>query len=200
MFITFEGGEGSGKTTLIKMIQRHLGPAFKIMTTREPGGSVVSEAIRDILLNPKYGDVKPHAEALLFAAARAQHIDDVILPALREDNIVLCDRYIDSSLAYQGYARGLGFDFILEINRYATQNMPDLTFYIDVASEVGIGRISQRKALDRLDQESKDFHQQVREGYHEVAKMFPDRIRIIDGNRSLDELTADILYMIRARL
>ncbi len=197
MFITFEGGEGSGKTTLIRLIREKLGRTFDIKTTREPGGSKVAEAIRDVLLNPKYEGVTPHAEALLFAAARAQHIDEVILPALRENRIVLCDRYIDSSLAYQGYARGLGFDFILKINRYATENMPDRTFYIDVASEVGIGRISQRKELDRLDQESKAFHHKVRQGYHEVAKMFPDRIRIVDGNRSLDDLAAEILEKIR---
>jgi dTMP kinase len=197
MFITFEGGEGSGKTTLIKVIREKLGRTLDIKTTREPGGSKVAEAIRDVLLNPEYEGVTPHAEALLFAAARAQHIDEVILPALNEGKIVLCDRYIDSSLAYQGYARGLGFDFILEINRHATENMPDRTFYIDVASEVGIGRIAQRKALDRLDQESKAFHHKVRLGYHEVANMFPDRIRIVDGAKSLDDLAAEILEEIR---
>lgn len=197
MFITFEGGEGSGKTTLIRAIREKLGHALDIRTTREPGGSKVAEAIRNVLLDPEFEGVTPYTEALLFAAARAQHLDEVILPALKAGKIVLCDRYIDSSLAYQGYARGLGFDFILKINRHATDNMPDRTFYIDVATEVGIGRANQRKAPDRLEQQSKDFHLKVRQGYHEVAKMFPDRIRIIDGSQSLADLTAEILEKIR---
>ena len=131
MFITFEGGEGTGKTTLIKDIADILKRDYDVLTSREPGGSMIAEAIRDVILNPKYKGVTPNTEALLLAAARAQHLDEIILPALAENKIVLCDRYLDSSLAYQAYARDLGFDFVLNINQYATYHMPELTFYID---------------------------------------------------------------------
>ncbi len=200
MFITFEGGEGTGKTTLIQKIAERLRPTHDVITSREPGGSMIAEAIRDIILNPKYKGVTPYTEALLLAAARAQHLDEVILPALRKNKIVLCDRFLDSSLAYQAYARQLGFEFVLSINRYAVDNMPELTFYIDLDPEVGLSRIAHRDKYDRLDQEAFDFHTKVREGYLEVAKRYPKRIITIDGSASLEAITETIYQEILKRL
>ncbi len=187
MFITFEGGEGSGKTSLIKYIEKALS-AYDVVTTREPGGSKIAEAIRDVILNPKYVGVTPYTEALLLAASRAQHLDEVVIPALNDKKLVLCDRYLDSSLAYQGYARDLGFDFVLSINRYATEHMPDLTFYIDLEPEVGLSRIKGRDKIDRLDQESLKFHHLVRKGYLKVLDHYPDRVIKIDGDRPLEDI------------
>lgn len=199
MFITFEGGEGSGKTSLIEHIKKALS-SYDIVATREPGGSMVAEAIRDVVLNPKYEGVTPYTEALLYAASRAQHLDEVIIPALDAKKIVLCDRYLDSSLAYQAYARDLGFEFVLNINHYATLHMPDLTFYIDVDPKVGLSRIHHRDKFDRLDQESIDFHHKVRQGYFEIVKRYPNRVVLIDGNRSLDEIYHDIIKIIKDKL
>ncbi len=200
MFITFEGGEGTGKTTLIQEIAKHFRQSYQVVTTREPGGSVITEAIRDIILNPKYQGVTPYTEALLLAASRAQHLDEVILPALRQNAIVLCDRFIDSSLAYQAYARNLGFEFVLSINRYAVENLPNLTFYIDLDPQVGLSRIAHRDKYDRLDQEAFDFHTKVREGYLEVYKRYPERIVKIDGNQSIEHILKEIIIEIEKRL
>ncbi len=200
MFITFEGGEGTGKTTLIQSIKLLLSQSHDVITTREPGGSMIAEAIRDIILNPKYTGVTPYTEALLLAAARAQHLDEVVIPALKQNKIVLCDRYIDSSLAYQGYARNLGLDFVLSINKYATFHMPDLTFYIDLDPEVGMKRISHREKYDRLDQETKDFHRRVREGYQFIAKQYAHRIVTINGNQSIDDIITEMMAIIHQKL
>ncbi|PKK97426.1 MAG: dTMP kinase [Tenericutes bacterium HGW-Tenericutes-3] len=200
MFITFEGGEGTGKTTLIKDIAEILSQSHDVKTSREPGGSMIAEAIRDIILNPKYKGVTPYTEALLLAASRAQHLDEIILPALKNNQIVLCDRYLDSSLAYQAYARDLGFDFVLNINQFATYHMPDLTFYIDLDPTVGMARISHREKYDRLDQETVLFHQKVRQGYLKIAQMYPNRIVTIDGTQSIEEIKAQIIDKIREKL
>jgi dTMP kinase len=199
MFITFEGGEGSGKTSLIKYIKKALS-TYDIVSTREPGGSVVAEAIRDVVLNPKYEGVTPYTEALLYAASRAQHLDEVVIPAIKANKLVLCDRYLDSSLAYQGYARELGFDFVLSINQYALFHMPDITFYIDIEPKLGLSRINQRQDLDRLDQESIDFHDKVREGYNKVLETYPDRVIRIDGDRTIEEIAHEIITIIKERL
>ncbi|MFA6801280.1 MAG: dTMP kinase [Acholeplasmataceae bacterium] len=199
MFITFEGGEGSGKTSLIEYIKKALS-SYDVVSTREPGGSKVAEAIRDVVLNPKYEGVTPYTEALLYAASRAQHLAEVIIPALNQNKIVLCDRYLDSSLAYQAYARDLGFDFVLNINDYATKHMPDMTFYIDLDPKIGLSRINHRDKFDRLDQESIAFHEQVRKGYLEVLKRYPKRVIKIDGNRSLDEISSEIISIIKGKL
>ncbi len=200
MFITFEGGEGTGKTTLIKDIAYTLSQSHVVITSREPGGSMIAEAIRDIILNPKYKGVTPYTEALLLAASRAQHLDEIILPALKENKIVLCDRYLDSSLAYQAFARDLGFDFVLNINQYATYHMPDLTFYIDLDPLVGMARISKRDKYDRLDQETVTFHQKVRQGYLKIAQMYPNRIVTIDGTQTIEDIKAQIIAKIRENL
>lgn len=196
MFITFEGGEGTGKTTLIERVYLELKKEYDVVITREPGGSSIAEIIRDVVLNPKYQGITARTEALLYAASRTQHLEDKILPALKSSKMVLCDRYLDSSLAYQAYARDLGFDFVLHINQYATEHMPDLTFYIDLEPEVGIARIAKRKKYDRLDQESLYYHRLVREGYQEVVKRYPDRMVVIDGRKSLDEITTFMLTTI----
>ena len=200
MFITFEGGEGTGKTTLIHRVYESLRSEHDVVMTREPGGSFIAEIIRDVVLNPEYKGITARTEALLIAAARAQHLDDKILPALKRGQIVLCDRYLDSSLAYQAYARQLGFDFVLAINQYATEHMPDLTFYIDLEPEIGIKRITKRDKYDRLDQETLDYHHMVRKGYQEIVLRYPQRIVVIDGTKSLDEISADILRKIHERL
>lgn len=200
MFITFEGGEGTGKTTLIQEVASVLRQKHQVVTTREPGGSMIAEAIRDIILNPKYKGVTPYTEALLLAAARAQHLDEVIIPALNRQAIVLCDRYIDSSLAYQGYARALGYDFILSINDYAVRNLPTLTFYIDLDPEVGLKRIANREKYDRLDQEAFDFHIKVRSGYLDIMDKYPNRIIKIDGTMSIQEITKTIVKHIEEKL
>ncbi|QWB95987.1 dTMP kinase [Mycoplasmatota bacterium] len=199
MFITFEGGEGSGKTSLIKYITNALS-TYDIVSTREPGGSMVAEAIRDVVLNPKYEGVTPYTEALLYAASRAQHLDEVVIPAIKANKLVLCDRYIDSSLAYQGYARDLGFDFVLSINQYALFHMPDLTFYIDIDPKLGLSRINHRQDLDRLDQESINFHDRVRQGYNKVLETYPNRVVRIDGDRTIEEIANEIITIIKERL
>ena len=189
MFITFEGGEGSGKTSLIKAVSAWLDEKGYInVSTREPGGSFIAEKIRNILLDVDNKQISYKTEALLFAASRAQHLDEVIIPALKEGKIVLCDRYLDSSLAYQGYAREIGFDVIEKINHFATEWMPDHTFYIDVDPKMGLKRAGSRGNLNRLDLETLEFHEKVRKGYLELSKKYPKRYIVIEGNCNLDLL------------
>lgn len=189
MFITFEGGEGSGKTSLIKEVSKWLVENGKpTLTTREPGGSFIAEQIRKVLLDNNNLDMSPKTEALLFAASRVQHLEEIILPALKENKIVLCDRYIDSSLAYQGYARGLGLEAILMANNFVLEYMPNYTIYIDVDPEIGLSRAHQRGASNRLDNEALTFHKRVREGYLKVSEMYKERFIIIDGNCDMKTL------------
>lgn len=188
-FITFEGGEGSGKTTLInRLYNEMLAQGQKVIKTREPGGNKISEQIRNIILDVNNNEMDYRTEALLYAASRRQHLAEVILPALKDGKIVLCDRFLDSSLAYQGYARGLGIKEVYRMNLYATDGiMPDITLYIDIPSEEGLNRITKaHRKVDRLDLEEASFHRKVQEGYLELARMFPERINIIDGSRSLN--------------
>jgi dTMP kinase len=183
-FITFEGTEGSGKTTIIDNIEKELQrKGYKVLRTREPGGSKISEQIRNIILNVENTEMDIMTEALLYAASRRQHVNEVIKPHLENGYIILCDRYLDSSLAYQGYARGLGIKKIYELNQYATEGLqPDITFYIDVKPIIGMNRIAKNnRHQDRLDLEKISFHDLVYRGYEEVIKLFPDRIKIIPG-------------------
>jgi|SRR5690625_1207791 len=203
MFITFEGGEGTGKSTLIKIITKSLEEkGYEVILTREPGGngSNFSEKIRDLVLDPKYDNVNAHTEALLYAASRAQHLDEVITPALKNNKIVLCDRYIDSSFAYQAYARNLGFDFVSNINKYALDKLPNLTFYIDLDPKIGLDRIKDRDKNDRLDKEELSFHNEVRKGYLKLVEKYPTRIVTLDGEKSISELTIIMLDEINKRL
>lgn len=194
-FITFEGGECSGKTTIIKELQKKLEElGISYISTREPGGIKIAEQIRDIILAVDNKAMTSECEALLYAASRMQHLSERVLPALKDGKVVLCDRFLDSSLAYQGYARGLGFESVLKANSFALDYLPDLTIFIDVTPDVALERLSNRsEKIDRLDLEGKAFHQHVYEGYQAVLKMYPDRIKRIDGNQSLEAVTNDCI-------
>ena len=193
-FITFEGGEGTGKTTIINYISKYLEEkGYRVITTREPGGIDIAEQIRSIILDVKNTKMDYRTEALLYAASRTQHLAEKIIPALKKDKIVLCDRYLDSSLVYQGIARGLGIENVLKVNMFATEYMPNITFFIDVAPEICFKRLKDNnREMDRLDLEKMDFHNMVYEGYKEVAKMYPKRIVSINGDRKIEDILVDI--------
>ena len=198
-FITFEGTEGSGKTTIINNIEKALKEkGYKVIKTREPGGSNISEAIRNIILNVGNTEMDKITEALLYAASRRQHIVEVVKPNLESGNIILCDRYIDSSLAYQGYARGIGIEKVFELNKLAIDGLlPDLTLYIDVKPQIGLNRIdSNNRNKDRLDLEDLSFHELVYNGYKEVANLFSDRIKSIPGDAHIDEVYENVKTVI----
>lgn len=191
-FITLEGPEGAGKTTVFHHLAAMLSEeGVDLITTREPGGIRISERIREVILNPEHEEMDGKTEALLYAAARRQHLVEKIEPALKEGKVVLCDRFIDSSLAYQGYARGLGIDEVLTINQFAIgRTMPDLTLFFDIDPETGLERIAQNKGreVNRLDSESISFHHKVCEGYKEVLMRYPERMAIIDASQSLEDV------------
>lgn len=196
-FITFEGGECSGKTTIINTIVAKLTElGVDFITTREPGGIRIAEDIRSIILDVKNTDMTPECEALLYAASRMQHLKQKVIPAIKNGKIVLCDRFLDSSIAYQGVARGLGVDKILNANAFALDYLPELTIFIDVKPEVALKRLSGRDKSDRLDLETIDFHNKVYEGYQTVCKMYPDRVVVIDGNRTLEEVTQSCVEVV----
>lgn len=204
LFVTIEGPEGSGKSTLLtKLLPYFEKKEQKVMATREPGGIVISEEIRTILHKKEYTMMEARTEALLYAAARRQHLVEKVMPALEKGYLVLCDRFIDSSLAYQGYARGLGIDKVLEINRFATEDcMPGLTIYLDIEPEVGLSRIEkdEEREVNRLDLESISFHKRVREGYLQVVDRFPDRIVVVNADQSIDEIVAEVVQLIEGKL
>ncbi|MDQ0345504.1 dTMP kinase [Lederbergia wuyishanensis] len=190
LFITIEGPEGAGKTTILQKLAEELEEKkFNVVLTREPGGIQISEQIRQVILDPNHTAMDSRTEALLYAAARRQHLIEKVVPALERGSIVLCDRFIDSSLAYQGYARGLGIDEIFTINQFAIQDlMPDKTLYFDIEPEMGLKRIEKHKGreINRLDLEELDFHHRVREGYKTLLKMFPNRIVEIDASEPFE--------------
>lgn len=194
IFITFEGNEGSGKTTVIQAIKEMLvSSGFSVTLTREPGGSKIAEQIRNIILDKNNTEMDAKTEALLLAAARKQHLVEVVLPALKKNHIVLCDRYVDSSLAYQGHARGIGIEEVYQMNLFATDHLlPDLTIYIDITPELGLNRIaSNNRNVNRLDLENLKFHQLVHEGYAIIQNMFQDRIVRVDGNQTKENVIED---------
>jgi dTMP kinase len=200
IFITFEGPEGAGKTTIINMIAEKL---ESVMVTREPGGIDIAEQIRKVILTPKNTAMDPRTEALLYAAARRQHLVEKVKPALSAGQVVLCDRFVDSSLAYQGYARGLGIDEVFRINQFAIEDMmPDLTVYFDLDPEVGMLRISNNKGreVNRLDLENLDFHHKVREGYHLLMERFPERMIKIDASKSLNEVFEQTMALVTEKI
>lgn len=202
-FITFEGPDGSGKTTILEMVASYFNDNnIPFIKTREPGGSLIAEEIRTIILNPENKNLSYKAEALLYAASRAQHFDEVIVPALNEDKIVLCDRFIDSSLVYQGVARNLGIENILKINEFAIDDfLPDLTIFFDVSPEIGLKRIAENKIreVNRLDLESITFHEKVYEGYLKIHKTFDKRIVRIDASKGIDEVFTATIKVIEER-
>lgn len=195
LFITFEGGDGSGKTTVSKYICEKLTEAgYETVYTREPGGSDIAEQIRTIILDVENVLMDKRTEALLYAASRRQHLIEKVIPALQQNKIVICDRFIDSSLAYQGYARDIGIDEVLEINEFAIgHNFPDLTLFFDVEPDVGLKRVNSREHLDRLESENITFHEKVYEGYRLVCQRYPERIKVIDSRRSIETVQEEAL-------
>lgn len=195
-FITLEGPEGSGKTTIVKMIEEYLSKKnIEYISTREPGGINISEQIREVILNKDNTKMDPRTEALLYVASRRQHLAERVIPAIKEGKVVICDRFIDSSLAYQGYARGIGIDEVMAINEFAIDGyMPDLTLYLDIEPEIGLNRISKNneREVNRLDLEALDFHKKVREGYLKLLKMYPNRIKKINANQPVDKVFEEV--------
>src|SRR5690606_12038020 len=192
VFITIEGPEGAGKTTIIKMIEKELTETgVDVIITREPGGIHIAEQIRQVILDPSNTSMDARTEALLYAAARRQHLVEKVIPALERGAIVICDRFLDSSLAYQGNARGLGIEEIFAVNQFAIQElMPDKTLYFDIEPEAGLKRIAVNKGreVNRLDLEKLDFHYKVREGYKKLIDQFPERIIEIDASQSIEKV------------
>jgi dTMP kinase len=197
VFISLEGAEGCGKSTQSDLLASYLrGRGLEVVTTREPGGTPTGEMIRDILQHHASGeDIAPAAEVLLFAASRAQHVANVIRPALERGAWVVCDRFVDSSLAYQGGARGLGLDSVLAANEIALDGLwPDVTFWLDLPLEAALARVVARGAHpDRFESEEKIFHQRVHAAYADLAERFPERIVRLDALRSPDDVFADLL-------
>jgi dTMP kinase len=204
LFITIEGPEGSGKSTLISNLIPFLeGKDRKVVVTREPGGIEIAEKIRTVIHDTKHTMMDPRTEALLYAAARRQHLIEKVVPALEAGSIVICDRFIDSSLAYQGYARGLGIDRVLEINRFATEDcMPSLTIYLDIEPKKGLERIHKDKEreINRLDLEGLAFHEKVREGYMQLLERFPERMVYINGDQLQEDVLKDVQAVIKKYL
>lgn len=204
LFITLEGPEGSGKSSAInKVYERLINEGYEIICTREPGGTPISEQIRNVILNQENTSMDIRTEALLFAASRRQHLKEKVWPALEKGKLVFCDRYLDSSLAYQGHARGLGIDEVLSINLFATENtFPHLTLLFDIDPKIGLERIAANNAreVNRLDKEKLEFHNKVREGYLILAKRYPERIVIIDASKSMEEVAEETYRIIKERL
>lgn len=200
LFITLEGGEGSGKTTIAnEVIKKLANHGVEGIHTREPGGSVIAEKIREVILNPLHTEMDARTEALLYAAARRQHLVEKIKPAIAAGKIVLCERFIDSSIVYQGYARGIGTKEVYAINEFAIDGyLPDLTIFLDITPELGLKRIAadQNRELDRLDLEGMEFHKMVYEGYMEQVKSHPERIKVVDATKSIDTVIEEIYQLI----
>lgn len=203
-FVTFEGPEGAGKTTIItKLFNKLKAEGKEVVLTREPGGIPIAESIRGVILDNNNKEMDGKTEALLYAAARRQHLVEKIIPAIEAGVTVLCDRFIDSSLAYQGYARGLGIDEVLTINQFAIGKvMPDLTIFFDVDPEQGLARIAQNneREQNRLDKENIHFHQMVYEGYQELMRRYPKRIIKTNARLSEAEVMGNVWEIISAEL
>ncbi len=190
IFITIEGNDGAGKTTAAKGLEQALkAQGVDVILTREPGGSSIAEQIREVLLNPANTDMDPLTEAILYAAARRQHLSDVVIPALQAGKVVLCDRYIDSSLAYQGEGRNLGMERIASLNEIAVEGLwPDLTLFLSTDLETSRKRMLSRGDLNRLDAESEAFHERVRDGFEKAVQRDPQRFIRIDASGTPEEV------------
>jgi len=203
-FITFEGIEGSGKSTQIRMLAEHLEKrGFPVCPTREPGGCAIADQIRNVLLHPRNSAMVPRAELLLYAAARAQHVEEVVRPALDQGQIVLCDRFTDATLAYQGNGRNLDRQLILQLNELATGHCrPGLTLLFDLPVEIGLGRARQREtdrqdfSEGRFEQETLSFHQRIRTGYRQMAATEPDRFRNIDAMAPVERVFQQVTLVV----
>lgn len=195
LFISFEGNDGSGKSSCLKRIIVDLKEkGYDVVLTREPGGSKIAEQIRNVILDTNNLGMDPKTEALLYAASRRENVIKTIVPALNEGKIVLCDRYIDSSLAYQGYARNIGIDAVEHMNQFATDGLyPSISFLFCVKPEIGLNRINKNRTnKDRLELEKLEFHNKVYDGYMYVAEKYKDRIVKIDGEKTPDEVYDDV--------
>ena len=198
-FITFEGTEGSGKTTVIEKVEQYYTEkGYNVIRTREPGGSKIAEDIRNVILDVNNTNMDSITEAMLYAASRRQHLVEKVIPYLEKGYIVLCDRFIDSSLAYQGHARALGIDKVYQLNLIATNGLlPDTTIYIDVRPEVGLSRIkSNNREQNRLDLEKLSFHEKVYEGYYLVSQMFKERFKVINGEQEREKVFNDTVLVL----
>lgn len=200
LFITFEGGEGSGKTTQIQLLAGHLRrEGRQVLFTREPGGTRIGDPIRELLLDPALTEMDDRTEALLYAASRAQLVSEVIRPALSQGKIVISDRYIDSSLAYQVFARGLDRRLILDINTWATGGLiPELTFLLKMPAQSGLFRVTGE--ADRIEREEVAFHEKVESGYERLAAEYPDRFRVIEANNDIELVHARIAEIVDLKL
>lgn len=194
LFITLEGPDGSGKSTVIKLLSTWLKEKnVEFITTREPGGTNIGEDIRKIILDKKNNSMSPQTEALLYAAARSQHVSEKILPALKEGKVVICERFVLSSLAYQGIGRDLGIDEVKKINDFATMGIePDLILFFNVNPRYSLKRKTIRHGGDRLEKEGENFHQKVYEGYLKLLKIYPKNVKVIDAASTLEEVFYEV--------
>jgi dTMP kinase len=199
LFITFEGGEGAGKSTQERLLADALTElGYPVVRTREPGGTPAAEAIRTVLLSPEYEGLDARAEALLFAAARGEHAARIVRPALDRGDIVICDRYLDSSVAYQGHGRELGAEWVRGLSLWATHDLlPDLTVLLDIDPSVGLSRLSNP---DRLEAEPLSYHQHVRDAFLVIAADEPDRFLVLDATSPREQLAAQVLERVRVEL
>lgn len=201
IFITIEGPDGAGKSTQIELLKEYLeNRGYDSVVTREPGGTAISEAIREIILNPEYKEMSHMTELLLYAAARAQLVNQIIRPALEAGKAVICDRFVESSAVYQGIGRGLGVDTVYEVNNYALGDVkPKLTIFMDLDAEDGLKRKKKQAALDRMEQEDLAFHMRVVAGYRKLAELYPERIVPIDATLSVEEIHSRIVAEVEKR-
>jgi len=204
LFITMEGPDGAGKTTQAKLLgQSLMEQGREVVFTREPGGTRISEVIRNVLLNPDLNEMTAQAEIFLYAAARAQHVQELIVPALKEDKVVICDRFIDSTLAYQGYGRGIDRDLIRAVNDIAIQGLkPDLTLIFDLEPEDGLQRIKEHRngQVDRLEGEDLSFHLRVRRGFLEIAREEPGRCRVVNAKETVEQVQRKVQELVKELL
>lgn len=201
IFITMEGPDGSGKTTQIELLKTYLeSKGYDIIITREPGGTVISEAIRAIILNKEYQEMSHMTELLLYASARSQLVNQVIKPALAEGKAVICDRFVESSAVYQGIGRGLGVSTVYEVNNYALGDVrPKLTIFMDLDADEGIKRKENQAELDRMEMEDLSFHKRVVEGYRQLAQLYPERIFPVDATLPIQEIHSIIVGEVEKR-
>ena len=201
IFITMEGPDGSGKTTQIELLKKYLeSKGYDIVIAREPGGTVIGEAIRSIILNTEYQEMSHMTELLLYASARAQLVNQVIRPALLEGKAVICDRFVESSAVYQGIGRGLGVDTVYEVNNFALGDVaPKLTIFMDLDADEGIKRKENQAELDRMEMEDLSFHKRVVEGYRQLASLYPERIFPVDATLSIEEIHHIIVQEVERR-
>ena len=200
MFVSFEGIDGSGKSTITNYVYEYfINKNQEVIMTREPGGNKIAEKIRELILDPKHDTMDDKTEALLYAASRRQHLVEKILPALDEGKLVLCDRFIDSSTAYQGYGRQLGAKAVIDINLFAVEDhLPDITFFLDIDLKTSLDRVNKRDELDRLEGSGLDFFERVYDGYQKIVKE-NSRIVVIDAMRSVEEVGDEIIEIIEKR-